>query len=546
MVALAGTAFAASLLLLTAINAGPLWRDEVNTANVTQMPTLHDLWNNMESFPPLWSLIVRFCGIFGLGTTDASIRVLGLYVGLAVLGSFWLCARWMGCRAPTLTIALMGSLPSFLFIAGANRAYGLACCLLALSFGTIWRLVEFPSRTRILAAGAACFFFAHCVFYDVVFLAAMLAGGGLVALLHRQWRTLAALAGIGAVSAFTLAIYLPAIRRGAPYSSIFEVPFFSFSVLWDHLRDAVTARGSGEVGRNGPEIWLWIALVLSGLVAAIITLKASAAPAPGPTAVGMTRRPGDLALYCAVSMVVGTGGLLLFLFHLHYWTQSWYYVEMLCLCSLSLDGLWGANRCGLRPWGWLRIGFMAAMMAWDAKGGWAEAHTRRSNVDLIAAVLNKDSADQDIIVVEDVWAGITFNRYYHGAARWVTVPPIDSHLVHRTDLVFEKIHEPDPMASVVRDVANALQGGHGVWLVGNMPLVRPVRLSAVQPALWFGGCVNHWNSQVTGTILDHALQQQVPNITAGQPICYLENLQVVRFSGFKSDAGLPDAATPAK
>ena len=186
------------------------------------------------------------------------------------------------------------------------------------------------------------------------------------------------------------------------------------------------------------------------------------------------------------------------------------------------------------------------MMAWDAKGGWAEAHTRRSNVDLIAAVLNKDSADQDIIVVEDVWAGITFNRYYHGAARWVTVPPIDSHLVHRTDLVFEKIHEPDPMASVVRDVANALQGGHGVWLVGNMPLVRPVRLSAVQPALWFGGYVNHWNSQVTGTILDHALQQQVPNITAGQPICYLENLQVVRFSGFKSDAGLPDAATPAK
>ena len=120
----------------------------------------------------------------------------------------------MGCRAPILSIGLLGSLPAFIFIVGANRAYGLASCLLVLSFGMIWRMVEFPSRSRILLAGLACFLFAHCVYYDVVFLCAMLAGAAMVAVRRRQWKTLGALAGIGAVSGASLAMYLPIITPG--------------------------------------------------------------------------------------------------------------------------------------------------------------------------------------------------------------------------------------------------------------------------------------------------------------------------------------------
>ncbi len=40
--ALIGTAFSAMLLVLTAMNAGPLWRDEINTLNMAQMPSLKD------------------------------------------------------------------------------------------------------------------------------------------------------------------------------------------------------------------------------------------------------------------------------------------------------------------------------------------------------------------------------------------------------------------------------------------------------------------------------------------------------------------------
>src|ERR1017187_5501603 len=71
-VALAGTGFSAVLLVLTAMYAGPLWRDETNTINVAQMPSLKELWNNMhcESFPPLWPLLLRGCGFLGLARSE--------------------------------------------------------------------------------------------------------------------------------------------------------------------------------------------------------------------------------------------------------------------------------------------------------------------------------------------------------------------------------------------------------------------------------------------------------------------------------------------
>ena len=94
-VALAGTVFSAVLLVLTAMYAGPLWRDETNTLNVAQMPSLKESWN-LEAFPPLWLLLLRGCGFLGLTDSDAGIRVVGLYVGLLFFVLLWLCSRWLG------------------------------------------------------------------------------------------------------------------------------------------------------------------------------------------------------------------------------------------------------------------------------------------------------------------------------------------------------------------------------------------------------------------------------------------------------------------
>ena len=139
MAALIGSVFSTILLVLTAMNAGPLWRDEINALNLARVPSFRDIWQNLQfdSCPLLWPLLVRGCGMLGLVDSDMGIRILGLGVGLFFLTSLWLCQRWIGGRGPTLSIALLGALPAFIFVMGANRAYGLASCLLVLSFGTI-------------------------------------------------------------------------------------------------------------------------------------------------------------------------------------------------------------------------------------------------------------------------------------------------------------------------------------------------------------------------------------------------------------------------
>jgi len=537
-VALAGTAFSALLLVLTAMYAGPLWRDETNTINVAQMPTLKESWN-IESFPPLWLLLLRGCGFLGMADSDAGIRVLGLYVGLFFLASLWLCSRWMGGRTPILSIALLGSLPAFIFIMGANRAYGLANCLLVLSFGMIWRMVEFPSRSRILLAGLACILFVHCVYYDVVFLCAMLAGAALVAIRRRQWKTLGALAGIGAVSGASMVIYLPTLRRGSAYM-MNQVPFFNFSILWYKLSSALTARSSAHPPRfDGPEIRFWVMLLLVGSVVAFMMQRTYRCQARNPEAAASStaRIRADLALFCVVSMIFGIAGYLAFLMKLQYLTQTWYYVEMLCLCVISLDGILGANWPALRPWGLLRIGLLVGMMTWSAGAAWEEAHTRRSNIDLIAAVLDKNASGGDLIVVQDAWNGITFDRYYHGRTHWVTVPPIDSHKVHRNDLILDKLKQPDPMAPVLREITSTLRNSNSVWIVGKMAVVPPKPLSPPAPQTheWLP-YLNYWNAQVMVLLQDQALREGVFEIPVNGPVNFLENLSVRRFSGCKPDA----------
>jgi hypothetical protein len=541
-VALAGTAFSAMLLVLTAMYAGPLWRDETNTINVAQMPSLKELWSNMpfESFPPLWPLLLRGCGFLGLAGSDASIRVLGLYVGLIFLASLWLCSRWMGGRAPILSVGLLGSLPAFVFIVGANRAYGLASCLLVLSFGTIWRMVELPSRSRILLAGLACFLFAHCVYYDVVFLCAMLSGAAVVAIRRRQWKALGTLAGIGAVSGASMMIYLPIIHRGSAYLSMNQIPFFNFSILWYKLSSALTARSSAHPPRfDGPEIWFWVMLLLVGLAVALMMQWTRGCQAQNPeAAVASTARVrADLALFCVVSMLFGIVEYMAFLMKLQYLTQTWYYVEMLCLCVISLDGILGVSWPALRPWGLLRIGLLVGMMTWCAGPAWEEAHTRRSNVDLIAAILDKNASEGDLIVANDAWNGITFDRYYHGQARWMTVPPIDSHKVHRNDLILEKLKQPDPMAPVLREITSTLRSSNSVWIVERMAAVPSKPLSPPDPQTheWLP-YLNYWNAQVMVLLQDHALREGVLEIPMNGPVSFLEKLSTVRFSGYKPDA----------
>jgi len=549
VVALIGTAFSAILLVLTAMNAGPLWRDETNTFNLAQMRSLRDIWHTLpfDSFPLLWPLVLRGCGMLGLTNGDMGIRILGLVIGLFLLASLWLCQRWIGGRTPILSIALLGSLPAFIFIVGANRAYGLAGCLLVLSFGKIWRVLESPTKPRIILAGLICLLFAQCLYYDVIFLGAMLAAGALVAIRRQQWKTLWVLTGIGFVAGASLSIYLPIIHRDSEYLSFIRSPFFHAATIWDGLGEALAARSSANPhGAKGPQIWIWIGLLLAGIIVAVILQRTRVRQTPKPevTSKSANWERSDLALFCGTSVVLGIIGYTGFLLKLQFFMQPWYYVEILILCAICLDAILSASWPALRPWGLMRIGFLAVMMILSVGPAWAETHTRRSNLDVVAAFLSHNGSADDLIVVQDAWESITFNRYYRGRAQWFSVPPIDSHKVHRVDLVIAEMNKPEAMTPVLRAITNTLTSGHQVWLVGSIPIARsrdappgPTPLPPVPSEMptgwWLGSYLNWWNQQVTTLLLDHAQQEKTETIAAPGPVSHFEDVSVVRFTGYK-------------
>ncbi len=546
---LIGTGFSAILLGLTAMNAGPLWRDEINTLNLARMPSLRDIWYSLQfdSCPLLWPLLVRGCNMLGLTGGDMGIRILGLGIGLFFLISLWLCQRWIGGHAPTLSIALLAGLPAFLFVVGANRAYGLAGCLLVLSFGKIWRVVESPTKSRILSAGFICLLFTQCVYYDVIFLGAMLAAGALVAIRRQHWKIVWTMAGIGLVAGASLLIYLPIIHRVPQYLSFWRSPFFDAATLWNGLRDALAARSSANPdGANGPQIWIWIALLLAGIIAAVVMQRTRVRQRPKPEVASKSVNPerSDLTLFCVTSLVLGIIGYIGFLLKLQFFMQPWYYVGILILCAISLDGILSASWPALRPWGLMRIGFLAVMMILNAGPAWAEAHTRRSNLDVVAAFLSRNASSGDLIVVQEAWEGITFNRYYRGQAQWLSIPPIDSHKVHRIDLVIAEMNQPEAMTPALRAVTNTLTSGHEVWLVGSIPVARwkdappgptplPPRPTKMPTGWWAGSYSSWWNQQVTTLLLDHAQQEKEEIIAAPEPVNHFEDVSVVRFAGYK-------------
>ena len=545
VVALIGTALSAMLLVVAAMNAGPLWRDETNTYNLAHMASLGDIWRNLQfdSCPLLWPVLVRACGMLGLANSDFGIRILGLGVGLLCLASLWLCQRWMGGRAPILSIALIGGLPAFVFIVGANRAYGLGCCLLVLTFGTVWRILQSPTRSRIIAAGLMCLLFIQCIYYDVVFLGAIVSAGGAVAFRRQQWKALWALGGIGLLSAASLLIYFPSIDPSLEVSFA-RSPFFGAATLWNGLRGAVSARSSADRGGvTGPQIWIWIGLVSAGIIAAILLQGRRAQQTSTPeAAVNSTNQRSDRALFCVASLVLGIIGYTAFLLKVQFFMPPWYYMEILVLCAVCLDGIFTASWPAFRPWGLIRIVFLAEMMLLNARPAWAEAHTRRSNVDVVADFLSRSASAGDLIVVQDAWEGITFNRYYRGQCQWLTVPPTDSHDLHRVDLVMAQMNQPDVMTPVLHAITNTLASGHDVWLVGSIPIARPQgrgptplppQPSEMPTRWWYGSYLQWWNHQITTALWEHAQQGNLETIAVPNPVSHWEDVSVVRFSGYK-------------
>jgi hypothetical protein len=320
-----------------------------------------------------------------------------------------------------------------------------------------------------------------------------------------------------------------------------QVPFDA-ALLWRKLQEAFNACSNSQLsGMSGLEMGIWFAMISLGLLAGLglqfkryLPLEPQASPNSTPPSNSIGNQK-DLGLYTFITIICGTAGYICFLLIMKFPTEPWYYLGMFCLCAISLDAVLGASWRALRPWGFLRIGLAAVLLLFGVKSVWDEAQTRRTNVDLIADVLTQKADNGDLIVVQGAWEALTLDRYYHGPCRWISVPPIDAHKVHRTDLMWEMMNQKDPMKPVLDDINATLKHNKSIWVVGYLaagkPLPRPA--DTQQPRhRWLGEYIWNWITELTAHLSQNALDMKIVAVPVDRPVSRFENLPLMRFSGY--------------
>ena len=466
-------------------NVGGLWRDETNSVNLATLPSLGHIWSLLEydSFPIVFVTVLRmWTAVFGSGN-DAALRALGLLTGLGVLGVLFCNARSLGARLPVLSLALIGINPMVIRYGDSTRGYGLGMLLILLTFGTFWRLVNRPSPPpfrRIFAATVFALLSVHCLFYNSVLLLAIAAGALAVTIRARAWRTAGIILGIGALSAISLVVYEPMMIRKRDWTFLVSFPS-DFAWLWKRISEVI-----GSPDPLG--VWLWVGLVFAGLgmVAGMFVWNfrrgvarslSSVEDEPAVTQVMSIAQTGppDALLFAAVALTVGVVAYAGFLRSLNYYTQPWYYITLVAFAACALDVLFGAWPSAaklqvslvLRS---VRLAVALLLLCLAGLPAWNEMPTRHTNVDLLAARLQRLATKDDIILVPRWECAIPLSRYYRGPAEILTIPPMADHRLHRYDLVLRQMMTVDPLHPVLARLEEVLRSGHRVFLAGTLPV----------------------------------------------------------------------------
>ena len=259
------TLFAVYLHVLFLLNAGGLWRDEVDLVHLSLLPSFSEMWQNLphDSCPVLMHLVVRAWSAVGFGNTDASLRVLGLYVGLFSLLPFWFASWTMRNGAPLLAVTLAGLNVTIIRAGDSLRGYGLGSALAVLTLAVIWRLARRPSLATFCGAAVLAVLSVQSLYQNAFLLFAACCGGFVLCAVERRWRDTLPVLAVGVAAAASLLPYVPLIA-GARWYAMYKVGF-DFSYGWMQLSAA-----TGYPLRIFTSVW--VALWIGALAAAISVL----------------------------------------------------------------------------------------------------------------------------------------------------------------------------------------------------------------------------------------------------------------------------------
>src|SRR5437867_1838524 len=307
------------------LNAGGLWRDEVDLVHLSLLPSISEVWQNLphDSCPILMHLAVRaWSAAASLGNTDPGLRVLGLYVGLFLLLAFWFASWTMRKGAPLLAVTLAGLNMTMIRAGDSLRGYGLGSALAVLTLALIWRLACRPSVAAFSCAVAVAVLSVQALYQNAFLLFAACCGGFVLCAVERRWRDTLPIFALGAAAAVSLLPYIPLIA-GAHWYGIYKVGY-GFSHGWKQLSEATGFPLTIFT-------WVWVALWIGTLAAAISMLFWRRDRLP--------EHARGLILFAGTSLLLGTAGYALFLKLSEYPTHPWHYVPLMTFSAVCLDAV---------------------------------------------------------------------------------------------------------------------------------------------------------------------------------------------------------------
>jgi hypothetical protein len=449
------TATAVYLITIATIRAGGLWRDEASTIGVATSPRIVDVWHRLQfdSFPLPAMLLMR--GIINLvgANNDLALRVLGFCCALGVIATLWFAALQLRSAPPLLSLALLGVNPAFARWATSVRPTALGMIAAVLAAITIWRFVTRPNTTRWTIAIVAAVVSVQVSFFNASALFAMCTAGAVVSLLRKDSHS--AIRGIlvGAVAALSLAPYAVTARSVSPWIEWMQrVPRFTTGRFF-----AMLDQSFGPTSLVA--FMLFLVLFAAGVLrAALILIR--------PTNPPIAEARKELIVYSGITVLVSALGLFLFLRVLRYRTEPWYYLGFLALAAVFLNcALFGSERSAVTRI--LGIATSLILLAAQIPSAQQIATTRVTNVDVAARNLSREAQSDDFILVYEWYYGITFNRYYGGRARWITIPPVADHSTHNFDIPEAELQTDPPsrLGQVMGDLDLTLHRGKRILIV---------------------------------------------------------------------------------
>lgn len=506
-------------------SAGALWRDEVDCVNSASLASPKESWRKLQfqSFPIVWSGLLRAWIWIGPGKTDSGIRVLGFVIGLGILAVLWRNARLLGHSPPLVSLTLLGFNSAVLTYGDSIRGYGLGMLTGLLTFGIVWQAIDAPTKGHIGLAILTTLVAVHSNYYNVVFVFAACLGAAAVALRRKSWKSGVLILGTGALCASSLLVYLGTVRKAQHWNVVLHADV-NLAWIWQKLQETFASTSEAT-------LWVWIGSALLAAAGAMSSLL--------PGIAGLRpERQRDAALYCGVALLAGIPAYLLFLKVLGYLMQPWYFLVLMALVTACLDAplFFFARSIAARS---ARLTVVVAYAMFVAHPMWTAARTRMTNMDLVASKAADLAKKGDLIVVNPWLIGISFAHYYRGKADWVTVPPVSSHESHRYDLLKAKMMSGGAMEPVLEKIQTALRERHRVFWVGDLFLPKKGEFPADPPpapnAPWGwadGPYYYHWGLQAGSLIQSHAKAAEQLEVPVQQAVSEYEDAGLYVFSGW--------------